>query len=158
LSTQPGSAQQLKFVCTPAQHRSGTFIPFSPRAGWEPYLLQAGAFWMVGQRSGLAGSSNLHCPAPLGGIAPPSTSQGNRSTTILVPVLTVDHRDTGYMTVEGPCPIFKGLLHVCLAVFRDSLFFGEADDLSKIIQRSVRNMDRLTSRCFPSGAAARSLS
>ncbi|KAH9954713.1 beta-lactamase superfamily domain-containing protein [Russula dissimulans] len=73
LSTQPDSSQQLKFVCTPAQHKSGRGF----MDGWTTLW----ASWVVE-------------------LALPSTTGKDRASVYFA-------GDTGYMTTDGPCPIFK---------------------------------------------------
>ena len=104
LTTQPGSNQGLEFVCTPAQHRSGTCISACLR--------------ILVRRSAPAGMSDKDYPTPMGETVRPSTLQVKclLSPRILSAAdafqLNFDDSDSGYMTTSGPCPTFKGLVPV----------------------------------------------
>ncbi len=80
--------------------------------------LQAAALRIHVLRFGLAGLSNKHYPMPMEETIPPSTSQGKCfHSQILSPyAFQVDFgdSDSGYMTTNGPCPIFKGLVPIRL--------------------------------------------
>ncbi|KAI9435417.1 Metallo-hydrolase/oxidoreductase [Lactarius indigo] len=74
LPTHPHSHQELKFVCTPAQHTSGRSIVDNRTTLW--------ASWVVEQ-------------------ALPVTLRGGGRASIYFA------GDSGYMTSNGPCPIFE---------------------------------------------------
>ena len=126
LTTQPGSDQELKFVCTPTQHRSGTCIPLRSWRNKSKFriLCRSRLLRILVRRSGLAGSFDKQYPTPRGEAVPPSTSHGKCFPSPIFSAyayqLNFDDSDLGYMATSGPCPILKVSSQSALFVFGDA--------------------------------------